>query len=58
MARKHVSLRISEKSDEEIRALSEEYGIPYSVVLRVALAIGFGQRAEIRKHLDTMRKGQ
>jgi hypothetical protein len=58
MARKHVSLRISDTSDADIRALSKEYGIPYAVVLRVCVAVGFTHLPEIRKHLETIKKGQ
>lgn len=51
MARTHISVRISEKSDTDLKALAAEYGVPYTLVVRACLAVAFTHFAEVRKVL-------
>jgi DNA-binding MurR/RpiR family transcriptional regulator len=58
MARKHVSLRINEKSDTVVRELADEYDLPHATVLRAAIATGFTHFTELRANLEAIRKAQ
>jgi predicted DNA-binding protein len=58
MARKHVSIRISESADERLHALAEVYEVPYTYVVRVCLAVASNHLDEVRKILTTVKDTQ
>lgn len=58
MARKSIGLRISATADDTIRALADEYGVPYTVVIRACLAIAFAHEAELKRTLAAAGKTQ